>query len=58
MARERGLTYVVQISQAPTETPDSVMTAFKRSVVYSDPRADITEDVLRLLNEQVEAKSK
>jgi len=59
VAQAKGLTYVVKISPLPptSESRDAVMTALARSVVYSDPRADITGEVVRLLNQSYAANS-
>lgn len=54
VARAKGLTYVVKVSSDPVNgsDPTAVMAAMARSVVYADPSADITEDVVNSLNRQ------
>jgi Skp family chaperone for outer membrane proteins len=57
LAKARGLTYVVRVSPGPR--PDSeandVHTALKSSVVYADPRNDLTEAVIVELNRRYTA---
>lgn len=53
VAYSRGMNYVVKISNKPikaAEDPNSVMAAISRTVVYSDPRNDITQQVVQYLN--------
>ena len=52
IAQYRGMTYVVQTSnEAPSASdPQSVMAAMAKTVVYADPRNDITKDVVHNLN--------
>jgi outer membrane protein len=52
VARKRGMTYVVKISNEPVSgsDPNSVMSAMARTIVYSDPAADITKEVVTYLN--------
>lgn len=52
VAKVRKMTYVVRISKEPVtgSQPDLVMAAMSRPVVYSDPSADITNDVIYYLN--------
>lgn len=52
VAKLRKMTYVVRISKEPVNgsQPDLVMAAMGRPVVYSDPTADITNDVIYYLN--------
>jgi Skp family chaperone for outer membrane proteins len=59
VAKARGLTYVVKTTPEPTleSDPNSVMTAIARSVVYADPRADITDEVVRVLNQRAKSPS-
>jgi Skp family chaperone for outer membrane proteins len=51
-AKAKGLTYVVKVSPGPRadSEPNDVSTALNRSVVYADPRNDLTEEVIRDLN--------
>jgi Skp family chaperone for outer membrane proteins len=51
-AKAKGLTYVVKVSPGPRadSEPNDVLTALNRSVVYADPRNDLTEEVIRDLN--------
>jgi Skp family chaperone for outer membrane proteins len=52
VARKKGLTYIVKISDEPVSgsDPNSVMSAMARTIVYSDPGADITKEVVTYLN--------
>jgi outer membrane protein len=52
IAEYKGMTYVVQVSneQVSGTDPNSVMVAMARTVVYADPRNDITRDVIHNLN--------
>jgi Skp family chaperone for outer membrane proteins len=57
VAKARGLDYVIKVEARPR--PDAgdleVTTAFKRSVLYANPRNDVTEEVIRELNRRFEA---
>ena len=55
-AKAKGLTYVVKVSPGPRadSEPNDVSTALNRSVVYADPRNDLTEEVIRDLNRRYE----
>jgi Skp family chaperone for outer membrane proteins len=57
IAQYRGMTYVVQTSnEAPSASdPQSVMAAMAKTVVYADPRNDITNDVVHNLNRAYKA---
>ncbi|MGE3821295.1 MAG: OmpH family outer membrane protein [Isosphaeraceae bacterium] len=57
IAEFRGMTYVVQISNEPLSgsNPNSVMAAMAKTVVYADPRNDITKDVIYNLNRAYKA---
>ena len=53
LAEKKGVTFVVQIGsndQITGENPDAVMAAVARNVVYHDPSADITDEVIDALN--------
>ena len=52
LAKERNMNYVVKVSSQPiTGTdPNSVMAAISSTLVYADPRNDITSDVIHNLN--------
>ena len=52
LAKAKGLAYVVKVSPGPRadSEPNDVSTAVNRSVVYADPRNDLTEEVIRDLN--------
>lgn len=52
VARYRGMTYVLRASNEPVSAnnPNLVMASMARAVVYSDPRVDITQDVINYLN--------
>jgi outer membrane protein len=52
VAKWRGMNYVVRVSNRPVtgNDPDSVMAAMNNLMVYSDPRNDITRDVVYNLN--------
>lgn len=58
MAQYRGMTYVVQVSNEPVSgsNPNSVMAAMAKTMVYADPRNDITKDVTANLNREYELK--
>ncbi|QEH37965.1 periplasmic chaperone [Aquisphaera giovannonii] len=52
IAKWRNLTYVVKVSNQPVQgsNPNSVMAAMANTMVYADPRNDITKDVVHNLN--------
>ena len=52
IAQHRGMTYVVKVSNEPITgaNPNSVMAAMSKTVVYADPRNDMTNDVIYNLN--------
>jgi outer membrane protein len=52
VAKWRKLTYILKISNQPVSgaNPNSVMAAISSTVVYADPRNDITADVIHNLN--------
>jgi len=52
VAAWRGMTYVVKVSNEPVTggDPNAVMAAMSRTVVYADPRNDITQQVVQYLN--------
>jgi Skp family chaperone for outer membrane proteins len=58
VAKAQGLDYVVKVSPEPRPdaNPDEVYGAMGRSVLYANPRNDITEEVIRELNRRFEAK--
>ena len=53
VAKQRGITHVMVASSArPSGSdPNSVLAAVNRPVIYSDPRNDITDDVILYLNQ-------
>jgi outer membrane protein len=57
-ARQKRLTFVVKISRDPISgaDPESVMRAMARTVVYSDPSADLTDMIIYNLNRFYQAK--
>ncbi len=63
LAKARGLDYVVKVSADPPADADpndvhaaaNLSAAADRSVVYANPRNDITEDVIRELNRRFQA---
>ncbi|WP_250846896.1 OmpH family outer membrane protein [Aquisphaera insulae] len=57
VAQWRKLTYVVKISNQPVlgSNPNSVMAAMANTMVYADPRNDITKDVVYNLNRMYKA---
>jgi len=59
LAEYRGMTYIVQVSNEPISgsDPNSVMAAMAKTVVYADPRNDITKDVIHNLNLRYQAVS-
>ncbi len=56
VAKQRGMTYVMKYSAAPAKDsdPKTVEGALSRSMVYADPRVDITADVIKWLNYRYE----
>ncbi len=54
VARARGMTYVVKVSNEPITgaNPNSVMAAMSKTVVYADPGSDVTRDVIIHLNHE------
>ena len=52
VAKSRGMSFVVKVSPGPQpdSEPNEVQTALDHSVVYADPRNDLTEEVIRELN--------
>jgi len=52
VAKWRGMTYVVKVTSRPItgSDPNSVMAAISETMVYADPRNDITNDVVHYLN--------
>jgi outer membrane protein len=59
IAQWRKMNYVVKISNQPIlgTDPNSVMNAIQNTIVYSDPRNDITNDVIFNLNRMYTATS-
>jgi Skp family chaperone for outer membrane proteins len=57
LAKYRGFVYVVRVSNDPVTgaNPNSAMAAIERTVVYADPRNDITNDVIFNLNREYKA---
>jgi outer membrane protein len=57
VAQYRGLSYVVRVSNDPITgaNPNSAMMAIERTVVYADPRNDITSEVVGYLNQTYKA---
>jgi RNA polymerase sigma factor (sigma-70 family) len=55
LAQAKGLDYVVKVSPGPQldSQPDDVTAALNRSVVYADPRNDLTEQVVHQLNSKL-----
>lgn len=54
VAAWRGMNYVVKVSneQPSSADPQAVMAILSRTVVYSDPRNDITQQVVQFLNQE------
>ena len=52
IAQYRGMNYVMKVSNDPIapNNPNAVFAAIEKTVVYSDPRNDITRDVIFNLN--------
>ena len=52
VAKWRKMTYIVKVSNQPISggNPNSVMAAMANTMVYADPRNDITNDVVHNLN--------
>lgn len=59
VAKHNGMNYVLQVSNEPVSgaDPNSAVAAMSRSVIYSDPSRDITQVVLRYLNQQYPASA-
>jgi outer membrane protein len=57
IAQFRGMTYVVRVSNDPVNgsNPNSPLMAIERTIVYADPRNDITNDVIFNLNREYKA---
>ena len=57
VAKSRGMSFVVKVSPGPQpdSEPNEVQTALDHSVVYADPRNDLTEEVIRELNGRFKA---
>jgi Skp family chaperone for outer membrane proteins len=57
VAEFKALTYVVKVSNNPiaATNPDSAMAEMGKTVLYSDPRSDITRDVIHNLNREYKA---
>lgn len=51
-AKHKGMNYVMKVSNEPiaANNPNAVFAAIEKTVVYSDPRNDITRDVIYNLN--------
>jgi RNA polymerase sigma factor (sigma-70 family) len=58
LAKNKGLTYVVKVSPAPRSDAEhnDVSRALNTSVVYADPRNDLTEEVVDELNRRFKAR--
>lgn len=52
VAKQRGLTFVVKVTNDPPQgdDPQTVMAVMAKTIVYNDPSADISSDVIRYLN--------
>ncbi len=57
VAQQRGMTFVVKYTdqQASGSEPNSVMAAMSRTILYADPKVDITGDVVKWLNYRYKA---
>lgn len=57
VAQKKNMTFVVKYSDqaASGSEPNSVMAAMSRTILYSDPRVDITNDVTYYLNQAYKA---
>ena len=57
VAQRKNMTFVVKYSDQPASgsEPNSVMAAMSRTILYSDPRVDITSDVTYYLNQAYKA---
>ncbi len=60
IAKYQGMTYIMRVSNEPVSgnNPSSVMMAMDKTVVYSDPRNDITRAVIHNLNLNYEKMSR
>jgi Skp family chaperone for outer membrane proteins len=54
LAKAKGLTYIVKVapSPGPSSKHSEVLSALNNSVVYADPKNDLTEEVIAALNRQ------
>jgi RNA polymerase sigma factor (sigma-70 family) len=57
LARAKGMIYVAKVESGlkPGMAPSQMMAVLNDSVVYSDPRNDLTEEVIRELNQRIKA---
>ncbi len=57
VAKAKGLDYVVKVSSGPLSdsNPDDVHDALRRSVIYANPRNDLTDEVIHELNRKFHA---
>jgi RNA polymerase sigma factor (sigma-70 family) len=57
VAKAKRLNYIVKVAPEPKidANPNDVMTALGRSILYADPRNDITEEVIGDLNQRFQA---
>lgn len=57
VAKWRGLDYVIKVSPGirSSSEPNEVLSVLNRSVVYADPRNDVTLDVIYNLNRRFKA---
>jgi outer membrane protein len=57
LAQHKGLTYVLKVSSAPiaATNPDAMYAELSKTVLYADPRSDLTEDVIYQLNARYKA---
>ena len=58
VAKWRGLDYVIKVSPGirSSSEPDEVLSVLNRSVVYADPRNDVTQDVIHNLNRKFKSQ--
>ena len=52
IAMQRGMTFIVKYNEGKVQgtEPNSAMASMSKTIIYADPRVDITEDTIRFLN--------
>ena len=52
VARQRGMTFIVKYNEGKIQgsDPDSAMAQMSKTIVYADPRVDVTAETIKFLN--------